>query len=507
MRVLLTGEEMRTAEAAAMKAGVVTGLQLMARAGAGVVAAIEEVRSVAADESVVVLCGPGNNGGDGFVIARLMAAAGWRVALFLFGDVARLPLDAAENARIWVAGGGAIGNVAGAQEAVAQAAIIVDALFGIGLKRGLPPVLVALAGSVAEARGRGAYVVSVDVPSGLCADSGRVIGDVAIAADMTVTFHAEKTGHRLADGPMLCGTLRVVDIGLEPSGGQVTLVEFWSRELRSLGKGTGHKFVHGHAVVVSGGVGFGGAARLAARGALRTGAGLVTLAVPPAAMAENAAQVTAVMLTPGGSSAALPAFLTDRRINALCIGPGLPPGGEAAALLQVCLGAERPCVIDAGALSQIAGDPGLRAMVHRGCVLTPHDGEFARLWPDLAQQLEGEVTQGPAFSRIDATRAAAARIGGVVVLKGPDTVIAAPDGRVRLHSAAYGREAGWLATAGSGDVFAGIVTGLIARGMDAFEAAAMGAWLHVEAARAFGPGLIAEDLPEMLPAVFRAAGL
>lgn len=490
-----------------MAAGRVTGLDLMERAGAGVVAAVAEVWPEAAQVPVVVLCGPGNNGGDGFVIARLMAAAGRRVAVYLYGDPDRLPPDAAANARRWIAMSGSIAGMAAAHDAVMQGCVIVDALFGIGLRRGLPPELVALAGVIEAAREKGGRVVAVDVPSGLCTDSGRVIGARAITADLTVTFHAEKRGHRLSMGPELCGSLRVVDIGLEPTGAAVGLVECGPGDLAALRKGVGHKFGQGHALVVSGGAGLGGAARLAARGALRVGAGLVTLAVAPEAMVENAAQVTAIMLAEAGSGAALAAVLEDGRINALCVGPGLPHWEGAAARVRACLEAGRRSVIDAGALTHLAGDDGLRRLVHEGCVLTPHDGEFARLWPDLAARLEGGVSEGPAFSRIDAVRAAASRIGAVVLLKGPDTVIAAPDGSVRVHSAAYGRAAGWLATAGSGDVLAGIVTGLMARGMAPLDAAAMGAWLHVEAARAFGPGLIAEDLPEMLPPVFRAAGL
>jgi len=490
-----------------MAAGRVTGLDLMERAGAGVVAAILAQWPDAEGAPVAVLCGPGNNGGDGFVIARLMAAAGREVEVFLHGELDRLPPDAAANARRWIGGGGRVATIAAARDAVMRRGVIVDALFGIGLRRGLSAELVALAGAVGAARREGARVVAVDVPSGLCADSGRVVGTCAMAADLTVTFHAEKPGHHLAEGPGLCGALRVVDIGLGPAGGSVGLVEYRPGDLDRLRKGVGHKFGHGHALVVSGGAGLGGAARLAARGALRVGAGLVTLAVAPEAMVENAAQVTAIMLAEAGPGAALAAVLEDGRINALCVGPGLPRGERAAARVRACLEAGRRSVIDAGALTHLAGDDGLRGSVHEGCVLTPHDGEFARLWPDLAARLAGGVTEGPAFSRIDAVRAAASRIGAVVLLKGPDTVIAAPDGSVRVHSAAYGRAAGWLATAGSGDVLAGIVTGLMARGMTPFDAAAMGAWLHVEAARAFGPGLIAEDLPEMLPPVFRAAGL
>ena len=253
--------------------------------------------------------------------------------------------------------------------------------------------------------------------------------------------------------------------------------------------------------------GHGGAARLAARGALRVGAGLVTLGVPPAAMAENAAQVNAIMLAEVATAAVLGERLADARINAVCIGPGLVPGATKAEMLRVCLRSGRPMVADAGAITLMARNEGLRADGHANCVLTPHDAEFLRLFGDIGERLAAPPETGPAFSRVDAVRAAAARSRCVVLLKGADTVIAAPDGRCSLHSAAYGREAGWLATAGSGDVLAGFMTGLMARGLEPFEAARMSAWLHVECARAFGPGLIAEDLPEMTPAVNRAAGL
>lgn len=505
-RDLLTAAEMRAVEAAAMAAGHVTGRALMERAGEGVVAAMAAQWPEGVTGPVVVLCGPGNNGGDGFVIARLLAAEGREVVVFLWGEVAALPVDARANAETWIAGGGAVGEMADAGVALAGAGLVVDALFGIGLTRAMPEDLCDLAGAVARARRQGARVVAVDVPSGLCADSGRVLG-MAVEADLTVTFHAEKLGHRLAEGPAFCGALRVVDLGLDGPPGGATLVECGAEALSVLAKGTGHKFGHGHAFVLSGGAGHGGAARLAARGALRVGAGLVTLGVPPIAMAENAAQVNAVMLARVQTAAALKAMLGDERINAVCVGPGLALGSAEAELVKTCLQTGRPMVIDAGAITIMAEHVELRGLAHGACVLTPHDGEFARIFGDLGQRLAAVAETGPAFSRVDAARAAAERTRCIVLLKGPDTVIAAPDGRVAVHSAAYGRAAGWLATAGSGDVLAGIITGLMARGIAPFEAAGMGAWLHAECARAFGPGLIAEDLPEMLPGVFRAAGL
>ena len=275
-----------------------------------------------------------------------------------------------------------------------------------------------------------------------------------------------------------------------------------------LSKGHGHKFDHGHAVILSGGPGRTGAARLAARGALRIGAGLVTLGVPPAAQMEVASQITSLMLARVPDADALNAVLDDDRINALCLGPGLGLGDHAASLVDAVLGARhlstaRQVVFDADALTLMAADPARLAALNDHAILTPHGGEFARLFPDIAKKLAAVADTGPAYSKVDATRDAAARCGAVVLFKGPDTVIAHPDGRCSVHVAAYGRAAPWLATAGAGDVLAGFITGLLARGFDPMTAAETAAWLHVECARAFGPGLIAEDLPEMLPTVLK----
>ncbi|MEL6618890.1 MAG: NAD(P)H-hydrate dehydratase [Pseudomonadota bacterium] len=273
-------------------------------------------------------------------------------------------------------------------------------------------------------------------------------------------------------------------------------------------KSVGQKFDHGHALILSGGPGRTGAARLAARGALRIGAGLVTLGVPPPAQMEAASHITALMLKRVSNADGLNAVLEDDRINALCLGPGLGLDDDAASLVETVLGAghlrlTRHVVFDADALTLIARDPARMAALNAHAVLTPHGGEFARLFPDIAEKLAAVPDRGPAYSKVDATRDAAARCGAVVLFKGPDTVIAHPDGRCSVHAAAYGREAPWLATAGAGDVLAGFITGLLARGSDPLEAAETAAWLHVECARQFGPGLIAEDLPEILPQVLR----
>ena len=284
----------------------------------------------------------------------------------------------------------------------------------------------------------------------------------------------------------------------------VHLLETSDIDLDALAKRSAdHKYGHGHALVLAGGPGKTGAARLAARGALRIGAGLVTLGAPPAAYHESAMHLTAIMLRRIADRPGLDAALEDPRLNALCLGPGL--GQERARdLVPAALKTARPTVLDADALSAFADTPDtLFDALHDACVLTPHGGEFARLFPDLAEKLSGVPTTGPAYSRVDAARAAARRAGCTLLLKGPDTVIADPGGRCLLNAAVYDRAAPWLATAGAGDVLAGFITGLLARGFPPLKAAGTAAWLHVECARSFGPGLIAEDLPEQLPQVFR----
>ncbi|NNF25087.1 MAG: NAD(P)H-hydrate dehydratase [Rhodobacteraceae bacterium] len=278
------------------------------------------------------------------------------------------------------------------------------------------------------------------------------------------------------------------------------------RALAALGKSAeAHKYAYGHALVLAGGPGHGGAARLAARGALRIGAGLVTVAAPPGAMAENAAQLTAIMLRPVADVSAFVELLSDERMNAICLGPGLGTGEKTRALVTAALAAERAVVLDADGLTAHADDPAsLFGQLHAGCVLTPHGGEFAKLFPDIAENLGRKARGATAISKAEAARQAAERAGCTVLFKGPDTVIADHEGHVSVTDALGERAAPWLATAGSGDVLAGFITGLLARGFAPTSAAEMAAWLHLEAARSFGPGLIAEDLAETLPRVFAA---
>ena len=502
---LLTAASMRALETAEIRAGRVSGETLMERAGEGLLSAVLGRWPELAEgkRRAVILCGPGNNGGDGFVLARLLAGRGWRVSCFLLGNPGKLPPDAALNLDRWQ---GTVRPLSEAPQALAEPPdLAVDALFGTGLARPFTPPR-GLAAALAPCPRR----LAVDIPSGLCADSGRILGQ-ALPADLTVTFHSAKPGHYLARGPELAGDLRIHDIGLDGATETppITLVAPGAAALARLGKGgRAHKYHHGHALVLSGPPGRGGAARLAARGALRIGAGLVTLACPQAALAEHAAQLNAIMLRPLDDAKGLQQALNDARITALCLGPGLGLGAKEREMVATALQAKTPCLLDADALSVFENDPkALFDLLHPGVVLTPHGGEFRRLFPDLAERLEAEPEAGPAFSRLDAAIAAAARAGCTVLFKGPDTVIAEPGGGAAIHAAAYERAAPWLATAGSGDVLAGMIAGLLARGREPFEAAQLAAWLHAESARAFGPGLIAEDLPEALPGVFRGLGL
>ncbi|MBK0397765.1 NAD(P)H-hydrate dehydratase [Limibaculum sp. M0105] len=513
MTELLTAAQMRAIEQAAIASGEVTGLELMERAGRGVVEAILDWRPelATAPHRAVVLCGPGNNGGDGFVVARLLRERGWEVEVFLYGDEAKLPPDAAENCRRWREMGEVVRVRPDTAMPVASD-VVVDALFGAGLTRPLEPELLKFCDRIFDDRGATDFI-AVDCLSGLCMSSGRPIADRSAFpwADLTVTFHRCRPGHFLAEGPSLSGDRVVrVDIGLgltKAGTSTVRLAQPLERPLTRKSK-LSHKYAHGHALILSGGVGRGGAARLAARGALRIGAGLVTVGAPPAALIENAAQLNAIMLAPVADAEALMTEMAARKVQAVCIGPGLGFGQRTRALVATTLAARVGTVLDGDALTEYRDDPQtLFSQLHDNCVLTPHEGEFGRLFPDLLERLKAPATRGPAYSKVDATREAAKLAGCVVLFKGADTVIADPDGRCSINAAHYERAAPWLATAGSGDVLAGYITGLLARGFAPMAAAETAAWLHVECARKFGPGLIAEDLPEQLPAVFRDLGL
>lgn len=500
---LITSAEMKAIEARAIGSGTVTGEALMESAGRGVIIALREHLPAlrAGADRAVVLCGPGNNGGDGFVVARLLAHQGHDIDLFFLGEAASQPADAALNRERWLKSG-RIRPFSDFDPACVEGAVVVDALFGTGITRGLAPE--ATTRLTGMDRHHPLAVIAIDAPSGLCLDSGRLLSE-APRCDLTVTFHAAKPGHFLADGPAHCGDFAIADIGLD---------ELPDKAIRLVTPGPGfdpvshvmkrggHKYNHGHALVLGGPSGRGGAARLAARAALRIGAGLVTLGVPASAMEENAARLDAIMLRQIGGDAGLKVVLEDARINALCLGPGLGTGEDTRGLVLAALETGLAIVLDADAITAFADNPQtLFSALHDKAVLTPHGGEFARLFPDLAGQLSGTPVSGPAFPKTEAVEIAAARAGCTLLFKGPDTVIAAPGTRASIHSASYHRSAPWLATAGSGDVLAGLMTGLLARGKEPRLSAELAAWLHVEAAIRFGPGLIAEDIPETLPKV------
>ena len=559
MTELLTAAQMRAVEQAAIASGEVTGLELMERAGRGVVEAIFEEwpELKATSHRAVVLCGPGNNGGDGFVVARLLKEWGWEAEVFLYGDPERMPPDAGVNYERWRG----MGEVEAFSDAdldldgtwrivdkinAIEPRLLFDALFGIGLSRpvsqGLQSLFHVMDMQIRMDRGDRTRLVSIDIPSGACADSGvgldehedRWADHNIFRAHLTVAFETPKPGHFLEECPEYCGKLVVKQLGLqsawrvEEDRARLTDLKwrnaFWPQAALSKQKQYDHKYLYGHALILSGPPGHTGAARLAARGALRIGAGLVTVGAEPEAIPEHAAHLTTIMLRAVADGAALADVMKDQRINALCLGPALGLDDRACGLLAAALvvdeqrvapgpagggsgaarrAAGRNLVLDADALTILSQNPDLFAALHEGCVLTPHAGEFARLFPDIAEKLAAPATKGPAYSKVDATREAAKRAGCVVLYKGPDTVIADPSGRCSINSAHYDRAAPWLATAGSGDVLAGFITGLLARGFTPMEAAETAAWLHVECARKFGPGLIAEDLPEQLPAVFR----
>ena len=473
VRPILSVAEMARADAAAIAAGT-SGLELMERAGTAVA---DAVCARFRQQPALVLCGPGNNGGDGYVAARVLAGRGWPVEVRTFGEPATQDAQAASSR--WE---GASRPLNGSLEP----GLWIDALFGAGLSRPLDGAAAYAAQRMAEAPER---VVAVDVPSGVPGDTGLPAGPAASAA-LTVTFHAKKPAHLLEPGHGRCGEVLVADIGLgeTPSRTMENGPELWLPRF-PWPSAASHKHARGRLIVVSGEAWSTGAARLAARGALRIGAGLVTVLSPPDALASNAAHLEAVMLRPFETDLELEQAAAD--VDAAVIGPAA--GVTDTTLLNVLALARTGAalVLDADAITIFRDDPEeLFSVLDRDDVLTPHPGEFERLFPGL---LAGSA------ERITAARRAAERAGAVVVLKGADTVIAAPDGRCVVN----GNGSPWLATAGSGDVLAGFIGGLVAQGMESFEAACAAAWIHAEAAELHGPGLISEDLPGLAPAVLR----
>jgi ADP-dependent NAD(P)H-hydrate dehydratase / NAD(P)H-hydrate epimerase len=489
---LLTPNEMAQADRLTISGGV-AGLELMENAGAAVAEAVAARRGPGS--RVTVVAGPGNNGGDGFVAARLLAARGYRLEVMLVGEAGRLKGDAALAARSWDK------PIAPAEpRGLDRADIIVDALFGAGLDR---PVEGPARTMIEAMNAQAAPVVSVDLPSGINGSSGAIMG-VAVKAAHTVTFFRKKPGHLLLPGRLHCGSVSVVDIGIPATvltriapRTFANVPALW-RESFPVPRHDGHKYDRGHGVVVSGPSWSTGAARLAARGALRAGAGLVTIASPREALAVNAAANLAVMVRAVDGATELATFLADRRLNALAIGPGIGVNEGTCELVLAALSGDRAVVLDADAMTSFAQSPqrlaeALKTRVGKATILTPHEGEFSRYFGAL----DARTKVG---SKLERARLAAEITAATIVLKGADTVVAAADGRASIAANAPA----YLATAGAGDVLTGIVTALLAQGMPAFEAASAAVWLHGEAAGAFGPGLISEDLPEMLPRIYRA---
>ena len=471
---LLTVEQMGRADRLAMEGGT-SGLSLMERAGRAVAEAAAEICN---GRKIIVLAGPGNNGGDGYVAARYLKMRGHKVTVLALGDPEKLKGDALANFKNWTGD-----TVPLSADAIEEGALIVDALFGAGLAREID---FEARRTLEKCISLGLESIAVDLPSGVNGNSGAILG-CALPASRTVTFFRKKPGHLLYPGRGVCGAVTVVDIGIPSSVLDKIAPQTFENApgLWQLPHGADaetHKYKRGH-LVVAGGARMTGAARLAARGARRAGAGLVTLAVPRENWQVYAAD------TPGTMVDAVGHFedaLGDPRRNACVVGPGVGVGEETkSSVLAALKGGQRACVLDADALSSFSDNPvQLFKAIEGPTVLTPHAGEFARLFD----------TNGDKLSR---ARAAAEKSGAVVVLKGADTVIAAPDGRAAINASAPP----WLATGGTGDVLAGFIGALLAQGIPSFEAAGAGVWLHGMAANEAGPGMIAEDLPEALHAV------
>ena len=483
---LLTPVEMAEADRLTVAAGT-NGFTLMQRAGAAVAKA---AREMAADGKILIVAGRGNNGGDGFIAARELVRAGHEIRVALLGEKGALKGDAALAAKAY---GGPIERLS--PETDFSAGLIVDALFGAGLARDLD----GKAAQVVEAiNASGARVLAVDLPSGVDGNTGEVRG-VSVRADRTITFFRMKPGHLLVPGRERCGSIEVADIGISDSVLDAirpttfrNAPALWRNHLR-WPQPADHKYARGHIVVISGPIASTGAARLAAAGALRVGAGAVTVASPPDAVAVNAAHLTAIMVRAFKDADDLATLFSDARVTAAVLGPGNGVGEATRANVGVALASNAALLLDADALTSWREFPKqlFSKIANRlpPVVITPHEGEFTRLFTHSGRKL-------------DRARKAALESGAIVVLKGYDTVIAAPDGRAAINANAPPD----LATAGSGDVLAGIMAGLLAQGVPGFEAAAAGVWIHGAAGAEIGRGLIAEDLPDAIPLVLRRFG-
>jgi hydroxyethylthiazole kinase-like uncharacterized protein yjeF len=491
---LLTPREMAEADRLTIETGPFTGMDLMRRAGAAAAAVV--LARYPAATAADVLCGPGNNGGDGYVVAKLLSDAGMPVRVWALGKPKSGTDAAAAAAECRVASRPLAGF------APTKGSIVIDALFGAGLSKAIEG---DAARTIEKCNSADVPVVAIDLPSGVSGDGGKVLG-TAFKAELTVTFFRKKPGHLLEPGRELCGTTIVAEIGIEPQVLDTigpacfeNTPTLWGGHFPRPATDT-HKYARGHVGVFSGGPSSTGAARISARAAARAGAGAVTLLSPGSALQVNAAHLTSIILRKADSPEEVAEWLADRKPGALIFGPGAglqeSVGDFALKLIAACAGVVPHIVFDADALTHLSRrrDEFLRAFRGKNAphfVLTPHEGEFARVFPEIAEDKK--------LSKVERARRAATLTGAMVILKGPDTVIASPNGRAAINANA----APWLATAGSGDVLAGITAGLLAQGMPSFEAACAAVWLHAEAGSRFGPGLIAEDLPDMLPPLLR----
>ena len=476
---LLTPPQMGDADRAAKASGV-DGFGLMEAAGGAVAVAVGARWPM---RPVTVLCGPGNNGGDGFIAARHLADAGWPVRLALLGSRDKLSGEAAQAASLWK---GPL--VPFSSESLEGAGIAIDAIFGAGLSRPLDGKALAM---VEALKSRRIPVCAVDVPSGLDGASGMILG-AAAPAELTVTFFRKKPGHLLYPGRGLCGAVKVADIGIPATVLDEIDPNTWENgpELWLGGypwpQPESYKYKRGE-VLILGGEAITGASRMTAEAASRAGAGMVTLAAPAKVWNIYATSLINTIVHSFDGLQEFEALLADARRNAIAIGPGAGVGSSTRQLVLAALATKRAVVLDADALTSFAEAPqDLFQAIVGPCVLTPHAGEFVRLF-----HFEGD--------KLQRARNAAKQSNAVVVLKGPDTVIAAPDGRAIINSNAPAQ----LATGGSGDVLTGFVAALLAQGMAPFEAAAAAVWLHGAAATEFGLGLVAEDLPNALPRVLQ----
>lgn len=482
---LLTCKQMEYADRLTFAAGA-TEFSLISEAADAVAQHCLSVLSPG--QSVVVLCGPGNNGADGYVTAKILSEHHYPVTVVSFVEPGLLKGAVQQARQHW------------SYEVLRQLpgeltadVLVVDALFGAGLSRRLDGHAAAWAEQIAAL---GCHVVAIDIPSGVNGDDGRVDG-VAFQADTTITFFRMKPGHLLYPGRARCGQIQVAQIAIDVAVlEKIDVATFenaqplWA-DLLPAGDAMQHKYQRGYTLVFSGPAHTTGAARLCARAALRIGAGLVSVACPQDAVMVVASQLTAVMVAPWSSLDDIEQLLSDKRRNVVVLGPGFGHSELLRTLVGRLLAGDAGVLLDADALSVFDDQPErfieqLKA-TDAQVVLTPHDGEYNRLFDKKG-------------SRLERARYASELTGATVVLKGPDTVIASADGRSAINCNAPAI----LATAGSGDVLAGLIAGLMAQGMPTFEAACAAVWLHAECAASFGLGLIAEDIAEQLPVVLSA---